>query len=302
MKRRSFMRSIALGSAGIPFASGFANTTGQESMPIWTEGIPRYEINDELCLKGFPKIDGLSSGVADIDEITNGFQRKQLICVYGPLDHVNTALTAGSVVHNVMKGHFVDFITTESSLDRYLEQVFQGTSPKFKKEMNQLLFDHGFGERAKLRLPPIDLGDPKNDGWKKYKEFAHKNPPELLYLDGVNWIELLLEEEDMARQLKDLATELNIPVIVHAPSQSASDQRATTEQRLRDDFARLGDVFISLIPKFVCDYRYGKTAAKEYILLDSAVCADWCPCPKHRQYSHALRLQFSEPFCQFKAV
>ncbi len=301
MRRRSFLRSLALGSAAAELASKLTNAE-IPAVARQAGGRPRFEINDALDLTGLPLIDGLSSGVAAVDEVTNGFHRGQLISVSGPLEHINHALITRSVVHLALTEHVVDFVVTEGSFDKYLADLLGGPDSRLKEQVNlQVLGDKGSCRKA-LRLPDVDLGDPTNDGWKKYKVLARADPPNVIILDGVKYIELFLREADMARQLKTLAVELQIPVLVHAPSGSTAILRSNSKQQLRNDFARVGDAFIRLTPDYACDLRYSRTEVREFYAIRTLISAEWCPCPKHAKYCSEVKLQYSRPFGQFKSL
>lgn len=300
MRRRSFLKSVTIGAASVPIVAWKPPET---LPPQETEDeLQEFVIQDELGLQKMPTVEGLSSGVASIDEITNGFHPKQLVSVFGPLEHINTSMIAGAAFHNALKGRKVDFVISERSFDDYYDMIYHGSSPTFHKNIKDILFKQSDNRRPNLRVHSIDLGDPKNDGWKKCVEAVKSDPPEIIFLDGVKYLEMLLEEPHLAKQLKTLAMDLEMPVVVQAPTYRKNGLRTENGKSIRSDFDEFGDAFIGLIPEFVCDYRYSKTESKKYFQLQTTVCADWCPCSEHKAYSAEFKLQYSEPFAYFKAV
>ena len=280
MRRRSFVRSVLTGIAGSSVV-----------LPLGTKEEPQIiKIDDNLSLSEYPEIDGYSSGIPEIDAITNGFHGGQLVCVGGPMEHINISFLFGMAVHLARKKVRVDYINTQSNFHEYDRKKNAFMDPELKKKFDT-------ETREYLRLPHIDLGDPRNTDWKEYLQLAQERPPKVLIMDGVGYIEMFIKERQMLRQVKNLAVKMKFPAIVQAPRQSH-----TRSWKLRKDAVKLSDVGIILQPDFVCGYRNGSEATKQYIVLNCTVGASWCPCVKHAAYSSEVKLQFTGAYLNFKAI
>jgi hypothetical protein len=133
------------------------------------------------------------------------------------------------------------------------------------------------GKPSLLRLPDPDLGNCNNRGWKNYVELAHRNPPDVIILDSAELLELCLSERKMSHQLKNLATDLNVPVLVQGPIRKNSNI-------LRRDFDNFTDDQIRFTPTFVCDFHKNGKIFGKYYGLETFIATPQCGAGINIQY------------------
>jgi hypothetical protein len=293
MRRRNFLKSVAQAAVVAPVAGSLVACAEPEK--VQQQEVPHFEIFDWFDVRSMPEIKGFSSGVGAIDETTKGFLPGQLIAVHGPLDHINRFFLFDMAIYNACKKKKVDYIYTQSNFYEYFNQKLWTLKPQQRKEFHDDLVVEGF-----LRLPDVDIGNPNNLGWKEYVSLARKSPPEILILDGAELIEFFLNEKKIAQQLKNLAQELNIPVVVQAiPYKKGGIDQVKPDKTIRKDFESISDVTICFMPEFVCDYRSGKKSAEKYYSLKTFIWGRNTLTSNPSEYSSVITLQFEEPYLRF---
>jgi hypothetical protein len=304
MERRSFIKSAFSVAAGAPLLRNLPFPKGrpfeQQVEPI------RLAIYDGFLPRNVQPIEiaGIGTGINQIDEVTNGFFPRQLVVVSSVLDSISLTFLMDVSIHAALsQNKTVDYIASESNAKKTYEERFSYLRPKYRKEIDEELFTpEGNRGRELLRFLDCDLGNPNNRGWKECQQAIRSQPPEILLLDGIDLIEEFLDEKKMAEQLKQLAAELNIPILVLATLEQKTEP-GTKEKDLaiRRDLEGLCDVHIALIPEYICDfYSEEDKRSKTYSILKTLVNGFWCPCRKHKGYGAELQLQFVEHFCQFE--
>lgn len=298
MKRRSFIKTIAGATAAVPIGGVLLNQSTFEEKNI--AKTPLFQVQEGVDLtKKYRETKGIGCGVPAIDAITDGFVPPQVVCVHGPMNEINVAFILNVATHAALKHKKnVDYIVSEHRFEDYYQKMFGWMYPKSRSEIYVSLFESkGSSHRALLRLPDIDIGNPTNRGWKDYFESARTDPPGLLVLDGVELIEMLLNEKKMALQLKSLADQLDIPIVLQAP---AKERRGRSDSTfLRKDFEGVYDVEIRFTPSYVCDvYDSGRRKGK-YFALKTNVHVRSGRGSRQNERSAELRIQFNDSNMQF---
>ena len=181
----------------------------------------------------------LYSGIESIDEATNGFRPQQLICVSGPISDINEA---------------------------FLQNIAHHAAIKQEKKVD-FIFQTPFVNSPFIRYPDLDIGNPDNLGWKDYKKSLKKNVPDIILVNRIDIIEYFLHERQMPKQLKEIAVEYKIPVVVISPLKKKPKEFKEDSLELRKDFDDISDVAIIFNLKYVCNhYEKEKYVGKYYFL------------------------------------
>lgn len=276
MRRRSFLKSLLPGTAAVASIGSLKQSVSSHDAEV--SDIPHFQIDEGLEGAQYPHPEGIGIGVAAIDKRTNGFFPGQLVAIYGPIEEINLSLLMSLIDYATLKqSKTIDYLETDSDFCRKNLPLMH--KPNVLKEIMPF-----------LRFPDLDIGNPNNLGWKNYLSTVHKNPPALIIADGVESIEMFLGERKMAKQLKNLAVELGIPIVVKAPLRNLKDK---TTAHVRSDFESHCEVLLRLIPQFVCDQLNGKTISK-YYSLKANLFSD--PRSKHGAYWSEFTMQFADRF------
>ena len=153
-----------------------------------------------------------------------------------------------------------------------------------------------------LRIIDIDLGDPANQNWKDYIVRVKDKHPDSIIIDDVELIEEFRREKSMVRQLKRLAEDVHAPVFVHAALDRKRSRRYFTGLNLRSDFRRWSDVFISVVPKNVIDFKIDDITVGKRFLLDMGLFGVSCPCARHKGYGRSLEIEFVDYDMRFTSL
>ncbi|MBS4028425.1 MAG: hypothetical protein KGZ58_07290 [Ignavibacteriales bacterium] len=209
---------------------------------------------------------GIYSGVETIDRITNGFQPQQLISVSGPISNVNEA--------------FLDNIALHAALKQQMKV--------------DLLQRYPFGNSPLIRFLDLDIGDPSNTGWTNYKISLNKNTPDIILLNDVFQVEYLLQEKLMAKQLKEIAIEFSIPVVINAPLKKKPKRFEQESLFLRNDFDNVSDVAIIFNLKYVCNHYDKEKPIGEYYFLKTNIWWKVKSNGKINPFSSEFEMRFSD--------
>lgn len=299
MQRRTFLKSAFSVAAAVPLVNDFpvlrnqAATQQKEPLKIslYDESLPEQAESIE--------IDGIGAGIPAIDEITNGFFPRQLVLISSPLNSISLTFLMDVAVHVALVQHkTVDFVASESNARKLYEGRFSHLRPKNRMRIDAELFtpEKSYG-RPLLRFLDCDLGNPDNLSWQRCVQEIRSQPPTILILDGIDGIQEFLGEQTMPEQLKQLATDLHIPLLVRADLQQSVTRTDEEESFKQTELENRCDVSLAMIPQYVCDlYSEGDKRSKRYYVLKTFVNGFWCPCSKHEGYGAELQLQFIEYF------
>jgi hypothetical protein len=147
-------------------------------------------------------------------------------------------------------------------VERALNRVYDGSR---ERVMSSIYRDTD--EITSFRIHHIELGLPSVDGWREYRDSVDNDPPDAIVMDGVELIEIMFDQPDVAQQLKDMANRYSIPVVVNVPI-----NRAIYEQddivHPRRDFNDLADIQIALSPRAVSVYKVDNREHGKYHFLE----------------------------------
>ena len=148
-----------------------------------------------------------------------------------------------------------------------------------------------------LRIIPVELGLPSVKWWKLYRDGVKNDPPDIIILDGVELIELFLEEDTMAAGLKNLAVDLSVPVMVNVPV----NREIYNDDDIihpREDFNQIADIHVGLKPLAVSKYKEHDRSLGKYIFLETNILVT----DNHVNrpfYTVMIGLDYNEWYCEF---
>jgi hypothetical protein len=279
MERRSFLEKVCIASAAtmLPFALFKKG-----------EGIV-FEQTD---------IDGVGVGILACDTLSNGFFAGQLISVYGPENGIIEAFLIHTFLYQLIaQRKRVDYISSTGSLKRwessYLRRLGFGTAGEMRKALTKS------GIIDNLRVIEID---PYNQNWKDYVIQAKGQHPDSIIVDDIKFIEGYFREKGMVKQLKRLAVEAQAPVFVHAELNRKRSQNYLKASNLRKDFDQESDVYISVVPKNVIDFKVDGITVGKRFLLDLMLIGVSCLCARHKGYGANLSVEFVDYDLRFAGL
>lgn len=273
----------------VPFALGAA----VNSFPSVVNSRPEFE----------PAIgtEGLGVGIRGIDSVTNGFFGGQLVAVYGPESRFVHAFLIQTFLFGTLHcSKHIDYVYSSGSLRQWDESLARFVGLQSEAEFWNHLQSQRISRVARIR--DIDLGDPKNVDWKKYRDQVSTDVPDCILIDGAEDIELFLKERNMAQQLKALAGTLNVPVIASAPRKNRITEDGMMSAALRKDYLHTADVLIRIsptsgVPYFVKNIQTGNRYVLEMLLSSSD-----CPCSRCRGYLTECAVEFTEHDFRFNTL
>ncbi len=293
MKRRSFIKSIAALPLATTVFSEHSNAEVKQSVSM---GL--YPAESE-------KLIGIGCGISEIDKKTGGFRNGQLVCVSGQLEEINHAFLINMLIHALVRqGKRIDSIYIPTHVCNWIENKYGFIPLDVELPLRKAMIDASKNPKnSQLRFPDVDLGNSSNMGWKDYLTMARANPPDVLLINGVEMIELLLHERRMAKQLKQLAEELQIPVIVQTPSKKQRKVLTGEDSpRIRKDFEYLCDVEIALFPRFVCMHKMQNSVIGKYFSLETHICINLSAVTNQKGLIAGVPLDYFEWGMRFQAV
>ncbi|MFW6296495.1 MAG: replicative DNA helicase [Halothece sp.] len=198
------------------------------------------------------KLPGIPCGFADLDAITSGFQRSDLIILAGRPSMGKTALGLG-IAANIAKEH--NLPVAIFSLEMSKEQLAQRLVASESKiegsrirsgRLSQTDLTHIVGAINTLSELPIFIDDTPNSSVMEMRSQARRLQAErggnigLILLDYLQLMEgsgsdnRVQELSRITRSLKGLARELNVPVIALSQLSRGVEQRTNKRPMLSD--------------------------------------------------------------------
>jgi replicative DNA helicase len=196
------------------------------------------------------KLVGVPSGFADLDAITGGFQRSHFVVLGGRTGHGKTACMCNMALEG-SRAHSVGFLSLEMSreelMERWVSEVARVDSRKLRQgkyltpQERQRISD-AMGALDKRRLyvddkPGQTLSEVRSSAYILKAEYGI----DMLYVDYLQKIKnsrrdanRTQEVGEIARELKDLARELNIPIMAGAQINRAVEGRSDHTPTLAD--------------------------------------------------------------------
>ncbi len=221
-----------------------------------------HEETDKLHRLSISKtaLTGTPSGFKDIDGMTGGFQRGNLIVIAARPSMGKSALVANIAENAVLEGHAVALFSLEMS-ESELAQRFVASQARIKGE------DLRRGKVAEARWPkileacqrlaqaPLFVDDSSDTGVLEVRAKARRLHHQLeggLGLIIVDYLQLMRHEGrvesrveqvgQISRGLKGLARELNVPVIALSQLSRAVEQRGGEKKPILSDLRESGAI------------------------------------------------------------
>lgn len=261
MHRRSLLHVFTKLLMGIPFIPPVANMFARDVYNGRTRLSPGT---------GSAITEGIGFGIPELDTAVNGVQKGELAIVYSPLDTVSIAFLINTALHAALDQSMkVDYVVSQANERPYIERALNRVSPGERKSILSSIYGTA-NDDALLRIRCVELGLPSVDGWKEYCGAIANDPPGAIIMDGVELIEIMLDETTMVEQLKALAVALSVPVLVHVPI----NRTIYTDDDIahpREDFNKLADILIGLKPLAVSKYKERGTYPGRYIFLETHI-------------------------------
>jgi replicative DNA helicase len=214
----------------------------------------------ELVKDSFPKIEqlfehksfitGIATGFTEIDKMTRGFQRGDLVIVAARPSMGKTSLVLNIAQHVATSGSIAGFFSLEMSK----EQLFMRMLASEAKIDNYRLMSGQIGQREygqithaleTLSESQLYIDDTPGIGVLEMRAKARRLQAEHgLDLLAIDYIQLMtgrgrfenrtLELASISRSLKGLAKELNVPVVVLSQLSRAPEARSDRRPQLSD--------------------------------------------------------------------
>jgi replicative DNA helicase len=214
----------------------------------------------DLVKESFPKIEqlfehksfitGISTGFTDVDKMTRGFQRGDLIIVAARPSMGKTSLVLNIAQHVATSGSVAGFFSLEMSK----EQLFMRMLASEAKIDNYRLMSGQIGQKEygqithaleTLSDARLYIDDTPGIGALEMRAKARRLQAEHgLDLLAIDYIQLMtsrgrsenrtLELASISRSLKGLAKELNVPIVVLSQLSRAPEARSDKRPQLAD--------------------------------------------------------------------
>jgi len=199
---------------------------------------------------------GIPTGIEDLDEITAGFQRKDLIIVAGRPSMGKTAFAVGVARGAAKIGHKTLIFSFEMDEGKLVERVISAEGRVNSKRMRNGQFrdddwdriTNGFEKTVKL---PCHVVHRQNMSVMEIRAYARRRKRnvglDMIIIDYLGYIRLGRANStpeavgDAVRSLKGLASELNVPVVLIAQLNRKVDDRPD-KRPLMSDLKSSGDI------------------------------------------------------------
>lgn len=208
------------------------------------------------------ELSGIPTGFLDLDEVTSGYQDTDLIIVAARPSMGKTALCLNSGVHSAMNGYNTALFPLEMSKEQLIQRILCTES-----FVNSFDFRNGrLGEDDWLRItnvlpklneaslfiddtPSLSFNELRAKSLQLKQELEHNG--EKLHLIIVDYLQLMRGEgkkegrfqeiSQLARDLKALAKELRVPIIVLSQLSRAPEAR-TPPRPIMSDLRESGEI------------------------------------------------------------
>jgi replicative DNA helicase len=218
---------------------------------------PSMERIEQLQRSG-SSITGVPSGFADLDEMTTGFQNSELVIVAARPSMGKTAFCLNLATHAAIEGHGVAVFSLEMSKDSLVQRMLCAEARVDSQAVRRgMLRDTDFTRLARaagiLQNCPIWIDDTPAltllEMRSKARRLKADNDLKLVIVD---YLQLMRSPEyadnrvqeisDISRSLKQLARELEVPVIALSQLSRASEQRGGDRMPLLSDLRDSGAI------------------------------------------------------------
>jgi len=221
--------------------------------PLQTD-LETYLADLDTRRKQHMTISGLPTGFADLDTITGGLQRSDLIIIAGPPSIGKTSFALSIALHVLLKEHrSVGLFSLEAPKKQVIERLLSMEAHLNQRLLRSLELDNDdrtqLGEAsASLREAKLWIDDTANLSTAQLRDKAHLLVEhcgvDLLIVDYVHLMLSSINDKrhenrvqeigEISRSLKALARELNIPVLALAQLSRAFESRPMKKFQLSD--------------------------------------------------------------------
>lgn len=269
--RKATMRRLAMAGAEIT-ASAYAEDedavenaeklvyeiavgANSDQIPTFAQALDNYMVNLEQRIEdrknGVAR--GLPTGFTEVDKVIGGLQPGTLNTLAALTGFGKTAFALNVAVNVIQHAKRVLFFSLEMSRDELIQRVLAMEVPTDQTFLRDGEIDRDMLQRVKARVQALRQCDFNIDdqtfllaGIKsKARQMHARKPLDLLVIDYLQMVqanpdgrskhETRAEEiAKMSREMKRLARELNIPVLVLAQLNRDVDKRQTKEPQLSD--------------------------------------------------------------------
>jgi len=204
------------------------------------------------------KITGVPSGFVDLDEMTSGFQKSELIIVAARPSMGKTSLCLNIATHAALENHGVAVFSLEMSKDALVQRLLCAEARVDSQLVRRgMLRDLDFTKLARaagiLQGAPIWIDDSPALTLLEMRSKARRLKAEYdLSMVIVDYLQLMRspdyadnrvqEISDISRSLKALARELEIPVVALSQLSRASEQRGGERKPILSDLRDSGAI------------------------------------------------------------
>ncbi len=218
---------------------------------------PSMEKIEALQKSGTP-ITGVPSGFADLDEMTTGFQPSELVIVAARPSMGKTALCLNIATHAGIEGHGVAIFSLEMSKDALVQRMLCAEARVDSQAVRRgMLRDNDFTRLARaagiLQSCPIWIDDTPALTLLEMRSKARRLKADNdLKMVVVDYLQLMRSPEysnnrvqeisDISRSLKQLARELEVPVVALSQLSRASEQRGGDRRPVLSDLRDSGAI------------------------------------------------------------
>ncbi len=212
----------------------------------------------ESLQKSGKAITGVPSGFKDLDELTSGFQRSELVIVAARPSMGKTAFVLNVAAHAAAERHGVAIFSLEMSKDALVQRMLCAEARVDSQHVRRgRLRDEDFTLLARaagwLQTCPIWIDDSPALTLLEMRSKARRLKAENeLGLIVVDYLQLMRSPEyaenrvqeisDISRSLKGLARELETPVIALSQLSRASEQRGGDRKPILSDLRDSGAI------------------------------------------------------------
>jgi replicative DNA helicase len=206
--------------------------------------VRHYQDNEHKLLTGTP------SGFHQLDELTTGFQKAEMIIIAARPSMGKTALALNMAENMAIRGKRVGFFSLEMSKQQLAQRLLCARagveSQRFRRAMlNDQEFQAVIRACDELQHAPIFVDDTPGltslQMRTKGRRMAQKHKVDVIFID---YLQLLtsgrraesrqVEVSDISRGVKALARELNIPVICLSQLNRGPEDRTGNKPRMSD--------------------------------------------------------------------
>jgi replicative DNA helicase len=221
--------------------------------PLQTD-LETYLADLDTRRKQHTTISGLPTGFADLDTITGGLQRSDLIIIAGPPSIGKTSFALSIALHVLLKEHrSVGLFSLEAPKKKVIERLLSMETYLDQRLLRSLDLDNDDRTRleeasANLKEAKLWIDDTANLSTTQLRDKAHllvgHCGVELLIVDYVHLMLSSINDKrhenriqeigEISRSLKALARELNIPVLALAQLSRAFESRPMKKFQFSD--------------------------------------------------------------------